>query len=74
MPMHNPPHPGEFIREVYLIADSAVENQSLSTAKSVESICSSRIMPLTLARNLYREPIGPTEYALASLQARQGPY
>lgn len=65
MTMHNPPHPGEFIREVYLIPND-LSGRELSTKLGVATSTLSRIlkgskgispeMALRLSKSLGRSP------------------
>ena len=65
MPMHNPPHPGEFIREVYLVPNGITGRQLASKLRVSPSTLnrvlqgSSGISPemaLRLAKALGRSP------------------
>lgn len=82
MPMHNPPHPGEFITEVYLVPNG-ISGRELAVKLDVAPSTLSRIlkgasgispeMALRLAKSLGRSPESwlAMQYQYDLWQARQ---
>ena len=49
MPMHNPPHPGEFIREVYL-EPNGITGRQISAKPSVSPSTLNRVLQVRIPR------------------------